>query len=76
MVRSLPQVYTIVIQRDANTTSVYYWLFFPFNYGRNVGLCFNNLPEALLGGLVSKVSGFFNRVFGGSSAPFSWGHRT
>ncbi len=63
------QVYAIVIERDSNTTSVYYWLFYPFNYGKDVGLCFNNLPEALLGTAVSKISGFLNKVFGGSSSP-------
>ncbi|KAK9862003.1 hypothetical protein WJX84_001412 [Apatococcus fuscideae] len=64
-------VYAIVIQRDDNTTSIYYWTFYPFNLGKDVGLCFNNLPEALLGSLASKVTSALSKVFGSSSGSSS-----
>lgn len=47
------QVYAVVVPRTAASTSVYYWFFYPYNLGKDVGLCLNQIG----GDLTMSISG-------------------
>ncbi|KAK9825116.1 hypothetical protein WJX74_010326 [Apatococcus lobatus] len=40
-------VYAIVVPRSLTSTSVYYWFFYPYNLGKDVGLCLNQIGSDL-----------------------------